>query len=128
MAPEAGSPAAWLRHARSDLALARAAGGPDVLRETRCFHAQQAVEKCLKAVLVRHGIAVPRTHNVKILQERLPAAVAVPDVVAAAAGLTDYAVMARYPGDYEEVTEEELRAALAAAEAVLLWAGAQLGD
>ena len=128
MAPEAGSPAAWLRHARSDLAVARAASGPDVLRETRCFHAQQAAEKSLKAVLVRHGIAVPRTHNLKILLERLPAEVVVTDVVAAAAGLTDYAVMARYPGDYEEVTEEELQAALALGDAVVQWAGAQLGE
>ena len=28
-----------------------------------CFHAQQAVEKLLKAVLVRHGIIFSRTHN-----------------------------------------------------------------
>lgn len=35
------------------------------------FHAQQAVEKALKAVLVRHGIEFPRTHNIAMLVELL---------------------------------------------------------
>ena len=28
-----------------------------------CFHAQQAVEKWLKAFLAYHGVAFPHTHN-----------------------------------------------------------------
>ncbi len=35
------------------------------------FHAQQAVEKALKAVLARHGIEFPRTHNIAMLVELL---------------------------------------------------------
>jgi hypothetical protein len=35
--------------------------------ETACFHAQQAVEKILKAFLVSRGRAVPRTHNLVAL-------------------------------------------------------------
>jgi hypothetical protein len=34
-----------------------------VLYELLCIHAQQAAEKSLKAVLIHHGIAPPRTHN-----------------------------------------------------------------
>jgi HEPN domain-containing protein len=56
MSPEPGSPAAWLRYARSDLALARVPARGEVLLESLCFHAQQAVEKSLKAVLVGRGI------------------------------------------------------------------------
>ena len=37
-----GSPADWLRHAYSDLALARIVPVPQILLEQLCFHAQQA--------------------------------------------------------------------------------------
>lgn len=128
MPPDQGSPASWLRHARSDIAIARAAAGPDVLPETRCFHAQQAAEKCIKAVLVAQGLIPPRTHNLRSLLDRLPDSILVPEDVAFAAGLTDYAVMARYPGDWEEVTSDEVQAALDAADAVLAWATRMLGE
>ena len=123
MPPEPGTHADWLRHARSDLSLARRTGDPDTLLETLCFHAQQAVEKCLKAVLVSRGIAPPATHNLKTLVERFPPGFEVPAYVVDAAGLTDYAVTARYPGAYEEVDEEEYHDALRTAERVMLWAG-----
>lgn len=122
MPPEPGSPADWLRHARSDLSLARSSGDPDTLPETLCFHAQQTVEKCFKAVLVSRGIAPPATHNLKTLIERFPPDIALPPDLVDAAALTDYAVTARYPGAYEEVDNEEYREALRTAERVLSWA------
>jgi hypothetical protein len=36
--------------------------------KTACFHAQQAVEKCLKGLLALHGQAFPATHNLEELQ------------------------------------------------------------
>ena len=53
--PTPGSPEDWLRHARSDLALAQQWQVPDVLLAALCFHAQQTVEKSLKAVLVQRA-------------------------------------------------------------------------
>ena len=48
-----GSADDWLRHAESDLSLAQIKrNGDEILIETLCFHAQQAAEKALKAVLV----------------------------------------------------------------------------
>ncbi len=47
-----GSPEDWMHHARSDLAVAKIGRNNDVLFETLCFHAQQAVEKSLKAVSI----------------------------------------------------------------------------
>jgi len=123
MPPEPGSPADWLRHARSDLSLARRTGDPDTLLETLCFHAQQAVEKCFKAILVSRDIAPLATHNLKTLLERFPPGLGVPADVADAAALTDYAVTMRYPGAYEEVGEKEYRDALRTAEHVVSWAG-----
>ena len=121
MRPDAGTPADWLRHARSDLALAQPTPDPQVLRENLCFHAQQAAEKSLKAVLVARGLAVPRTHSLGSLMDLLPPDIAVPQDVALSAGLTDHAVTSRYPGDYEEITDEEYREALRLAAAVLAW-------
>lgn len=46
-------PSDWLAHAESDLNLARLAKGHEnILAEQVCFHAQQATEKALKAVLL----------------------------------------------------------------------------
>ena len=48
------SPEEWLGHALSDLKLAKLGKEetPDILPEQICFHAQQAVEKTFKAVLL----------------------------------------------------------------------------
>lgn len=58
-------PVTWLRRARSDLALASGDRAlADVLYEDLCFHAQQAAEKAIKAVLVHRQVAFPRTHAI----------------------------------------------------------------
>ncbi len=117
-----GSPADWLRHAYSDLALASITPYPPIMLEQLCFHAQQAAEKALKAVLVAHHIAVPRTHNLRTLFDLLPADLPVPSDVQMAAGLSDYAVASRYPGVSEPVEADEHREAVSLAEAVVYWA------
>ena len=120
--PEPGSAADWMRHARSDLALAGVTAPPEVLTETLCFHAQQAAEKGLKAVLVAHGHPAPRIHNIRTLIELLPARLAPPPLLNEAAALSVYAVLTRYPADVEPITEEEYQEAIALAEAVVEWA------
>src|SRR5436309_1859575 len=40
--------------------------------DTVCFHAQQCIEKYLKAVLVYNGVDFPRTHNLSVLIVLLP--------------------------------------------------------
>jgi HEPN domain-containing protein len=52
----------------------------------------------------------------------LPEHVAIPNDIEEAAILTDYAVMCRYPGDSESVTQAEYEQAVRIAEAVLEWA------
>ena len=117
-----GSPADWLRHAYSDLALASIVPFPPVLPEQLCFHAQQAAEKALKALLIAYRLSVPRTHNLRTLLELLPAEVLVPSDVQQAVGLSDYAVTSRYPGVSEPIGPEEQHEALELAEAVIYWA------
>ncbi len=117
-----GSPQDWLRYARSDLELARLSPPPGVLLENLCFHAQQAAEKGLKAVLLAQGTPFPRTHSVGTLVDLLPEGVSAPRELEDAASLTDYAVMSRYPAATEPVDEEEYQEAVRLAEAVVSWA------
>jgi HEPN domain-containing protein len=105
----------WITKADSDLATAELvvnAGGPF---DTACYHAQQAIEKCLKAVLAVSGAAIPRTHNLEELGDRV--AEAVPTLVLDAnelAEITPYAVELRYDPDFWPDLETAGRALAAA--------------
>ena len=68
------------------------------------FHAQQAVEKYLKAILVRHQVYFPKTHDIGKVLDLL--GMCEPTVAAAlqeATLLTPFGVEVRYPGDTPEV-------------------------
>lgn len=117
-----GSPADWLRYAYSDLDLARVRRPSKVLFEGLCFHAQQAAEKALKAALIAKGVPPPKTHNIRTLLDLLPRDIIPPREVEDAASLTDYAVITRYPGDFESVDEDEYKEAIRLAETLVIWA------
>ena len=117
-----GSAEDWLRYARSDLELARIEKPEGILLESLCFHAQQAAEKALKAVLIFLEIDYPRTHNIRTLLDLLMEGIDVPQEIEEGAALTDYAVGSRYPGNSEPVDDEEYRQAVCLAEAVMSWA------
>jgi HEPN domain-containing protein len=109
----------WLRKAESDTAALRILMGEDLEDyEIAAFHAQQAVEKLIKAYLVRHQVEFAKTHEIKALR----ALVASVDQILAAelAGaddLTPYAVDYRYPGDAGDVSQEDAEKALRLVEA-----------
>jgi HEPN domain-containing protein len=127
MPPEPGSPADWMRHARSDLAMACAPASADILKEALCFHAQQAAEKGIKAVLLARGISFPRTHNLTVLMDLIPHDIAPSEDVRLAAGLSLYAVTTRYPGDYELISDRDYSEAIRLAQAVVSWANSIIG-
>ena len=117
-----GSPEDWLRHARSDLALAQQRQVPEVLLAALCFHAQQTVEKSLKAVLVQRGVTFPYTHDLaRIITLVQSARLPWPEALEAAATLTVYAAGSRYPGSGGEITDEEYSQAITLAKGVLDW-------
>ncbi|MEW6216691.1 MAG: HEPN domain-containing protein [Candidatus Bipolaricaulota bacterium] len=122
-------PREWLRRARSSLLKAqRAFGVSGVYLEDLCYDAQQAAEKALKAVLIHLNKPFPYVHDLAVLIARLEeAGVGVPERMKLAAGLTDYAVEARYPGAFEPVTQDEYKEAVELAEEVLRWAKAVVG-
>lgn len=111
-------PLAWIERAEEDYTVARASlRRKTPLVRSACYHAQQCAETYLKAVLVAHGQAFPKTHDLLAL-----------DTLAAQAGillgmapqqlsaLSLYAVLVRYPGD--DPTPDEAAEALAIARTV----------
>jgi HEPN domain-containing protein len=120
--PQVGTPVEWLRRAKSNLIRAQQPRPEGVCWEDLCFDAQQAVEKALKALLVHRNIPFRYVHDIaELLTLVEQSGIRLPEDVRLAAGLSDYAVAARYPGPMEPVTEEEYQEAIALAEAVLRW-------
>ena len=110
----------WLRKAGNDLFTARCVlEHPDGPADTPCFHAQQAAEKSLKAVLTACGVRFGRGHDlIPLLDAAASRACGLAEYRAACAQLTAYAVGARYPEDMQEFTREEATEALAWAAAI----------
>lgn len=110
----------WLRFAQEDLVLAEKLLH---LREATprhiCWLAQQAAEKALKAALLLEDVDVPRWHNLDALRNILPEGWSVKHECPDLAELTEWAVEARYPGDWPEATREEAARAVAQARDVV---------
>ena len=98
--------ARFVRKARSDeIALDKLADDPDVPDDLIGFHAQQALEKLLKAALANAGIAPPRIHDLGELLTLLgDAGLSPPVSVSDARALVPWAVDFRY----DDVLEERL--------------------
>lgn len=110
----------WLRFAQGDLAEAeRLLALEDAIPRHVCWFAQQAVEKALKAALILEAVEVPLWHNLNALRNLLPAGWAVKQVHQDLAELTEWAIEARYPGDWPEATREDARRAAGQAGAVV---------
>lgn len=63
------------RRAQDDAtAVSEFAGNPRIADSVIGLHAQQAIEKAMKAVMALRGLSVPRTHDLDLLAERLEAA------------------------------------------------------
>ena len=59
----------WLAKSEDDRRVARRelAADPDPSFDAACFHAQQCVEKLMKAVLIERSVLAPRTHDLVTL-------------------------------------------------------------
>jgi HEPN domain-containing protein len=118
------SPEEWLVHGLSDLKLAKLGlENQDVLHQQICFHAQQAVEKALKAVLLFCKVDFPLTHDIEELIDIFDkVGISLPSDFLDAGILTPYAVETRYPGYWGEITEDDVYEAIKLAEKVIAWA------
>jgi HEPN domain-containing protein len=114
MPPELREVQAWVEKADRDRRTAEAAlrQNPPIT-DTAAFHAQQVIEKLLKAYLVWRCVEFERIHDLEALLDACAASD--PEFATlkpAVAPLTAYAVRFRYPGPAEP-SVEQVRAALA---------------
>jgi HEPN domain-containing protein len=110
----------WIAKAENDLknATLALAAGADSPTDTVCFHAQQCIEKYLKALLVFRATPFPRTHHVRELRALLPAPFR-PNLDSRTEDLlTEYATVRRYPGAGPDPLLAEARKAVALARRV----------
>jgi len=91
----------WLFRADEDIAVIERLfeSGPELYASTICFHAQQAVEKFLKAFLVFNSIDFPKTHDLDFLLIECRN-VSNSDFDIDLGSLTDFGVSVRYPDDF----------------------------
>jgi HEPN domain-containing protein len=110
----------WLQKADNDLKTARHTLliPDDCPCDTVCFHAQQCVEKCLKAILVCSQTPFSKTHDLEELSLLLPSSFRIPLAVEELAELTPHATNSRYPDDWRSPGRHQAEWAVTAAERI----------
>jgi len=98
MTPSLEEALRFLRLAKADLAAFRVlAENPEIRRAIAFFHAQQAAEKCMKAVLFAHGVEFRRTHDLLELAGSISTAgISLPCEAESLLKLNPFAVELRY--------------------------------
>ena len=109
----------WVAKADADLKMASVIlrQSDSSLADGACYHAQQCVEKCFKAVLVASGVDFPRVHDLNALA-RLSPQLLLLLTDDERRRLTQCASVIRYPGTYEPITLREARRLVALARRV----------
>ena len=108
----------WLKKAKEDLAVVRLIIRHDEpLYASVGFHAQQAVEKLLKAFLTRHQVEFAKSHDIGLLLDlvgKVDASLSksLDDV----RNLSPFAVESRYPGDSFPLGQKDIQNLLVLAE------------
>jgi len=120
--------ARFARKAESDeIVLDKLGDDPDVPDDLIGFHAQQALEKLLKAALAQAGVAPPRIHDLgKLLALLTDAGLSSPVSVDQARAMVPWAVEFRY----DDVLDERLNrtAACEAVEKMRAWVDGLLAE
>jgi len=120
--------AEWLQYAREDLALAQnvPASQPGRPRHV-AYHAQQAAEKAIKAILVFEQVEFPFTHELDALRNLAPDGYGLKSTFPQLGSLSRWAVRARYPM-LGEPNEDEAAQAEQLAEGVVRMVEEELGQ
>lgn len=95
--------------------------------EDLCFHAQQAVEKAIKALLIKKGVEFPYVHDIAELLTLLEkTGQKLSKTIREGEKLTRFAVFTRYPGIAQTISQKEYEEAMKVAEEVIRWVKEQL--
>lgn len=102
----------WVMKAERDFITAeKLMEAGEVITDTACFHAQQSIEKYLKAFLIYHQVPFGRTHDLIFLVQKCKdidsdfEKFSTPKIDR----LTDYAVEVRYPNEFYIPSIKEAR-------------------
>jgi HEPN domain-containing protein len=103
----------WIIKAENDLGLAELAiANKPEYKDLICFHCQQSAEKYLKAYLIHLNINFKKSHSLNYLLDLIAGQETVPDsVYEVAEVLEDYSVEVRYPGNWNEINDDDIRGA-----------------
>ena len=75
--------------------------------EIICFHCQQSVEKSLKAILAYNNADIPKTHDIRLLNELCEKFINESIIDSRVAEtISDFAVVTRYVEDNRDFTED----------------------
>lgn len=110
----------WVEKAGEDLlSLESLLKHKDGSPSTGCFLAQQAIEKLLKALIIKHGDELEKIHDLTALLQRIRKFESkIEQFSKEIAVVTHYYIETRYPGDYPEFTWEECQKAFEIAKEV----------
>ena len=111
----------WIGRAKSSLEISKIAVSDNVYYEDLCYQVQQAVEKGLKGLLIYYEVEPEFTHNIRILLDGLEKFIIIPENIKKTTDLTKYAILTRYPGEYDEVTKEGYEKSVKIAKDCLDW-------
>jgi HEPN domain-containing protein len=89
----------WLAAANDDLLVIEEIKDRDFLTHMVAFHAQQAVEKCFKAVLEENNERIPKIHNIIVLSEKIKAHINIQIDNDLIEKLNELYIESRYPAD-----------------------------
>lgn len=112
----------WIIKARNDIKVAEnelSFNNEDIVTEAVCFHAQQAVEKFLKAYLITKNVEFGKTHNLEYLVElctKEDNSFKTLDM----GNLSFYAVEVRYPDNFYVPSIEEAKNCINIAKNVMM--------
>jgi len=110
----------WLKFAIEDLKAAKSfLSKEELMPRHACWLAQQAAGKVLKSVLVFEQIKIPKTHDLEYLLTLIPEKWNLHKLNSNLESLTEWAVEARYPGDWDEASEEDAIFAVKNAEIIV---------
>lgn len=106
----------WMRSAEKDLVISADYCERDF--QNSCYHAQQCIEKALKAALVLEDMDVPRTHDLRALLDLLPEEWEVKRMQYDFERMASW-VTARYPGIHDSLELGDTTYAVNAARSML---------
>ncbi len=104
----------WINKAENDLlSVTNNLNANNIPVDICCFHAQQAVEKYLKAYLISKNVVFPKTHDLEALLhlcEQVNNSFG--SILIESRSLSRYAIAPRYPDIGDDLTIEDAQSAL----------------